>query len=349
MNKNDGYIILESSYSSVPEIVSDKCDVTVFKAIIQEAELPNRNKRIYSKKALMEALARPMVQEKLRNKNFYGESGHPMEETIQRQTYIDQRNISHIITNLEWEGNLLKATIETANTQAGRDFQGLIRQGSKVSFSMRGVGGQTKKKDGYDFIDGGLHILTYDWVVFPSHEKAYMEEIIKENAEFDVNYTNSSKVLTEGHTIPFDMGEVKEVLDEQGIAFTIRNIGPILSNMSKRAIHTGNFKGLRKNLLKMVKSCKNLDELNYLSKDISRGIPYLRNIAKSKPEMAKEIEEHIKWLQTEYKQAINEKRNQLKTKKEDINSIGFKESCNMLELFMEDSIRVGLDNFLINL
>lgn len=173
-----------------------------------------------------------------------------MEETIQRQTYIDQRNISHIITSLEWEGNLLKATIETANTQAGRDFQGLIRQGSKVSFSMRGVGGQTKKKDGYDFIDGGLHILTYDWVVFPSHEKAYMQEIIKENAEFDVNYTNSTKVLTEGHILPFSTREVSKAIKE----------------------------------------------------DI-----------------------------------------------QDKTSLFYKESSNMLEIFMEDNVKVGLDNYLINL
>lgn len=216
MSKKDGYVILESGYTSTPEIVSDKCDVTIFKAIIQEAELPNRNKRIYSKKALEEAIARPMFQEKLRTKNFFGEAGHPMEESLQRQTYIDQRNISHIITEVHWEGNLLIATIETANTQAGKDFQGLIRQGSKVSFSMRGLGGSVRKKDGYDFIDSGLHILTYDWVVFPSHEKAYMQDIIKEDADFfvevDENHMNSEKVLTEGHIMEFDMKEINNLI-----------------------------------------------------------------------------------------------------------------------------------------
>lgn len=215
MQKNDGYIILESSYSAKPEIVSDKCDITIIKTILQEAERPNRNKRIYSKRALQEAIARPMVQEKLAKKTLVGEAGHPLEETLQRQTNIDQRNISHIITSLNWDGDLLKGVVESANTAAGKDFQGLIRQGMEVAFSMRGVGGVVSKKDGYDFIDNGLHILTWDWVIFPSHDKAYQEAIMKEGKEFDVNFLNSHKVLTEGHLLPFDKKELSLYIAEK--------------------------------------------------------------------------------------------------------------------------------------
>lgn len=350
--KKDSYIILESGYTSTPEIISDKCDVTIFKAIIQEAELPNRNKRIYSKRALEEALARPMVQEKLKNKMFVGEAGHPMEESLQRQTYIDQRNISHIITDISWEGNLLVATVETANTSAGKDFQGLIRQGARISFSMRGVGGQVKKKDSYDFIDGGLHILAYDWVIFPSHEKAYMTDIIKENVEFfvednanEISFTNSEKVLTEGHMIPFGTKELNSVLEE---GFTLRNLPNILLNMLVKAQKTGNYEALRPRLLKMVKSCKTLEELNCLSKDKSNGIRQLKKLEENKPEQKEVIEEHIKWLNTEYTKAINKKREELKNNKKE--EYSFNESnTSFLELYMEDSCRTMVNDFLKNL
>lgn len=72
---------------------------------------------------------------------------------------------------------------------------------------MRGIGGKVSKKDGYDYISEDLFILCYDNVVFPSHDKAYMQRIIKE----DNSFTNSEKVLTEGHTIEFNMNEHKDL------------------------------------------------------------------------------------------------------------------------------------------
>lgn len=109
---------------------------------------------------------------------------HPIEDTVKRQTYINQRNIGHIITRYWWEGNLLWGEVETANTEAGRDFQGLIRQGCEVSFSMRGLGGDVKKRNGYEYIDCGLFIVCYDNVTIPSHAPAYIQEMIREEAEY---------------------------------------------------------------------------------------------------------------------------------------------------------------------
>ena len=65
---------------------------------------------------------------------------HPLDPDIKRQLYIDQSNISHIIDKVWWEGNLLKAQVTAANTARGADFDGLIKQGSEVAFSLRAVG-----------------------------------------------------------------------------------------------------------------------------------------------------------------------------------------------------------------
>lgn len=92
------------------------------------------------------------------------EAGHPLSEDIKRQSYIDQSNISHIITSLKWDGNLLKGIVETAQTSTGKDFAGLIRQGSKVSFSLRALGNTIKQEGPYNRVYGPLMIICYDWV-----------------------------------------------------------------------------------------------------------------------------------------------------------------------------------------
>lgn len=161
---NEGFIVCEEFTSSTPSILAEENKSVIFEAVLQEADAPNRNKRIYGKDVLSEALNSPTVQEKLRNKTFYGEAGHPLSEDIKRQAYIDQSRISHIVTSLKWEGNILKGVVETAQTSAGYDMKGLIRQGSNVSFSMRALGNVVKDEGQYKRVYSPLMILTYDWV-----------------------------------------------------------------------------------------------------------------------------------------------------------------------------------------
>lgn len=202
-------LILEEVMTSTPKDIEIKqnngVDVTIFTTILQRAEAPNRNGRIYSKKAIDEALSRKIVQEKLQHKKWYGENRHPEEETVKRQTRIVPERISHIVTEYWWTGDLLYGRVETANNTAGKDFQGLIRQGSDASFSMRGLGGDksSKRKDGLEYVDSNLFIMCYDSVDFPSHPEAYMEEILKEDTtgESIIN----PKVLSE---------DVKVILEE---------------------------------------------------------------------------------------------------------------------------------------
>lgn len=194
----------QESIETKPIILSQTADTTIFKTILQEAEKPNRNKRIYTKKALDEALNRDMILEKIQHKTWYGENGHPEADTVKRQTRIEHNLISHIILRTWWEGNMLWGEIETANTREGKDFQGLIRQGCGVAFSMRGLGGQVFKRNGFEYIDGGLFIMTYDNVNFPSHAPAYIQEIIKEEVDVDI-VKNSNKIETTSRNENYDL------------------------------------------------------------------------------------------------------------------------------------------------
>jgi hypothetical protein len=175
------FLINESAYSSMAQVSKRNPNTVEFIAILQEAGVKNRNGRIYLKEVLDSALRSPYIQERLRTKSFYLEAGHPLDENVQRQMTIDQRNIAAILKEYWWEGNILKGRLETANTAVGRDMKGLIEQGSQVAFSLRAQGNVH-----YDsqlqatVVDAPIQIATYDWVVNPSHDKAFLESICED-------------------------------------------------------------------------------------------------------------------------------------------------------------------------
>lgn len=233
--KGKGYLITEAATTGIsPRIVHDSEVTTKFVAEIQEAEAPNRNGRIYSKEALDSAIRHYSIQEKLKNKALVCEAGHPLSDDPRRQMYIDQTNISHIITDIWWEGNKLMAKIETANTRVGRDMQGLIRQGSKVAFSMRGMSDNVKKDGQYTRVGSPLMITCWDWVILPSHPNSYM---VQEGVEQKVSSSIQAdeKVLTEGVLTPYNSGDllkfvtessqnVQDVVDAFGFKFNLDNV-----------------------------------------------------------------------------------------------------------------------------
>lgn len=161
-----GYIICESAFEPVkPTIVSGKdTNRVTINTTLQSADTKNRNKRIYSRRVLENGLNAPYVQERLKTKSWYGEAGHPLDPDVKRQLYIDQGNISHIINKVWWEGNLLKGEVSAANTARGADFDGLIRQGSEVAFSLRAVGPVVEQRGDTTYVKDPLTIFTYDWV-----------------------------------------------------------------------------------------------------------------------------------------------------------------------------------------
>jgi hypothetical protein len=154
-------------------------------AVLQEANLPNRNGRIYPKVVIEKALQSAFIKEKLRTSSLLGECNHPANADMQRQMSIDMNNVSHVIKKTWWDpqdSNLLLGEVETASTETGKNFAGLISEnGMQASFSMRGLG-DVVKSNGRVTVKDPLRIVTYDSVHFPSHEKAYMRNVVNESA-----------------------------------------------------------------------------------------------------------------------------------------------------------------------
>lgn len=197
-----GYLICETTnFDSKPMIVSSpKSNRVVIKTTLQDADVRNRNKRVYPKSVLQNGLNSEYVRERIATKTFFGEAGHPLKPDLQRQLYMDQSNISHCINQFWWENDTLKGFVEAANTARGADFDGLVRQGSKVGFSLRAVGPITEKRADHVVILDPLTIFCYDWIIHPSHPVAYMDEIVSESAKAGNVICESAGVFTPIHS-----------------------------------------------------------------------------------------------------------------------------------------------------
>mgnify|MGYP001014336412 CR=1 FL=1 len=177
---NNKYIIFEEAYSSEPKIVSNDGNVLVFVATLQEFDKPNRNGRVYPLEVGKEMIQNEIIQERLRTRTLYVEDQHPLDRNEVRQMRLEPSNSVGIITDMWFEGNILKGKIETLASQKGRDYRDMILYNKiNPAFSLRAKG--SVKKDpmtGLLYVQKPVIMVGYDTVVTPSHVISWMDSII---------------------------------------------------------------------------------------------------------------------------------------------------------------------------
>jgi len=148
-----------------------------FETYLQEFNVKNRNRRIYLKDAMVESLNSPHIQELMKKKSWKGEAGHPLDSDIKRILTIDPKLTSHKINSFYFSGNFLKGEVETLDDDGyGKRMTKNILQGMEPAFSLRALAPLMKKPDGTELVRSRAHIVTYDWVILPSHNTAYRDE-----------------------------------------------------------------------------------------------------------------------------------------------------------------------------
>lgn len=114
-------------------IESNKTDKSMYlKGIVMQAELKNRNGRIYPLTEMVNAVA--SVQESIKNSSFMGCLDHPDTLTVQLA------QVSHLITELKMVGNNAIGTFKILNTPSGNVLQELYKGGVRPAVSSRGAG-----------------------------------------------------------------------------------------------------------------------------------------------------------------------------------------------------------------
>jgi hypothetical protein len=183
MKKNEvaAYLIMESTSDPVKPKdlqVFDKNGLFYvrFNTFLQEFNVKNRNRRSYAQGPMAQSLQAPHIAELLDKKTWLGEAGHPQTTDVARILTIDPKLTSHRINSIRLENNFLKGEVETLDDgHYGTQMTKNILQGLEPAFSLRALASLIKQGDGSSLMNSKCHIVTYDWVILPSHASAYRD------------------------------------------------------------------------------------------------------------------------------------------------------------------------------
>ena len=168
-------LITEYTESNV-ECLVEKNDKTGKKQYIVEgifavAEGKNRNGRVYPKE-VMEKAVNTYVKQQVKTNRAVGELNHPDGPTVN----LDK--VSHLITDLEMEGNNVMGKARILETPMGQIVAGLLEGGVQLGVSTRGMG-SLEEKNGTMYVKDDFMLNTVDIVQDPSASKAFVNGIME--------------------------------------------------------------------------------------------------------------------------------------------------------------------------
>lgn len=181
MNNIMGYILNEAvTPMEEIEFIANGSDRITGKGRLQTGNETNRNGRIYRTEDLAREISAPRQVELVSTGNMIGEAGHPIDTNLARQQTIDPKNQCVRFLKLWMEGDDVMATFQGTNNQLGEAFDKDLRMGVLPAFSLRALGTVSSTPKG-NLVEN-LKIITYDYVIYPSHPGAYTKGVLNESA-----------------------------------------------------------------------------------------------------------------------------------------------------------------------
>lgn len=180
MDKQIGYFINESSVTVNELDLIDKGDRVIAKGILQTGNRKNRNGRFYKTQDLAREIVAPRQMELIESGNMLGEAGHPLSKELIRQQTIDPTKTCVRYLKFWMEGDSVMAHFQGTNNALGETFDKDLRIGVKPAFSLRALGTVRASREGA--VVENLKLITYDYVIFPSHPEAYTTGIVSESS-----------------------------------------------------------------------------------------------------------------------------------------------------------------------
>ena len=142
------------------------------KGIFMQAEIKNRNGRVYPMEVLEKEVER-YNKEFIEQNRAYGELGHPDGPTVN----LDK--VSHMVTSLKPDGKNFIGEAKVMGTPMGEIVKNIMDDGGKLAVSSRGMGSLTKK-NGANYVNDDFYLATAaDIVADPSAPNAFVEGIME--------------------------------------------------------------------------------------------------------------------------------------------------------------------------
>ena len=166
------------------------------KGIFMQAEIKNRNGRVYPFEVLNKEVER-YNKEFIEQNRAYGELGHPDGPTVN----LDK--VSHMVTSLKPDGKNFIGEAKVMSTPMGEIVKNIMDDGGKLAVSSRGMGSLTKK-NGANYVNDDFYLATAaDIVADPSAPNAFVQGIM-EGKEW---------VWNNGMILEQDVAEIKDEME----------------------------------------------------------------------------------------------------------------------------------------
>lgn len=157
-------------------------NTTYIEGVFAQAELPNRNRRVYPK-SVLESAINDYNENYVKTNRALGELNHPT------SPQVDPERACIKIESLKWEGNNVIGKARVLSTPKGQLLEALIRDGVKLGVSTRGLGSVRKsrfKNEEVSLVGDDYQVKAIDVVHNPSGIDCFVDGIL-ENVEFYYN------------------------------------------------------------------------------------------------------------------------------------------------------------------
>ena len=160
----------ECSTEILAEGASGKKDYKISGPFIHTEEA-NRNGRIYIKEHMIPEVDR-YKRDFIDTRRALGELSHP------EGPAINPDKVSHLITKLEFDGNLCIGEAKILDTPNGNIVKSFIDAGVNFGVSTRGLG-SIKESNGIKYVQPDFRLVTVDVVLDPSGKDCYVEGLLE--------------------------------------------------------------------------------------------------------------------------------------------------------------------------
>ena len=156
-------------FEYIPETIKEQKSANggkvLVKGILQKADTLNQNGRVYPKEILEREVKN--YQKFIVENRALGECDHP------DSSVVNLKNVSHIIREAKFEGDVVTGVVEILDTPSGQILQKLIEAGVTLGISSRGVGSTRRQGDFY-VVQDDFQLICWDFVSEPSTPGAFM-------------------------------------------------------------------------------------------------------------------------------------------------------------------------------
>lgn len=145
-----------------------------------QADTPNRNGRMYPR-SVMERAVEKYIEEMVSKNRAVGTLGH------EDSPKISETKISHLITDLKFEGNDVWGKAKVLETASGKELKALIEGGVSFGCSSRALGSLKEGSNGIKVVQDDFTISCVDAVLQPSGLSCWVDGIMEEAEWIMVN------------------------------------------------------------------------------------------------------------------------------------------------------------------